>query len=134
MATAEPQGASTPPPVLLVGFPGALSRRLTEQTAAVGAEAALARDAAGAEATLASVPVALVVVGPGVAPEDGGALAEAALEMDHPPLFVVLAAGDELGRFQPLLDADRLHFLTRSTPDDAGVQSLLATALLRILP
>ncbi|MEM9598802.1 MAG: HlyD family efflux transporter periplasmic adaptor subunit, partial [Acidobacteriota bacterium] len=47
---------------------------------------------------------------------------------------VVLAAGDELGRFQPLLDADRLHFLTRSTPDDAGVQSLLATALLRILP
>jgi hypothetical protein len=120
------------PGVLLVRCGEVSSRILEERLEPVARVARVEKDA-DAIAQVERHRPSVVCMGRGVEGESAVELAQAisASVGDGEVQLVILAGGEDLSRFQGLLDADRLYWLSRSPLGDEDVGDILLGALAR---
>jgi len=118
------------PIVLAVGLAAEAARRL-RSALAPGAEVVTAATAGEALDLLERTAPAVVCVGEGVAGAAAAAFVDeaAARRPDFDAAVLVLAGGGRPEAFQPLIDADRLFYLSRRPPATEDLARLVAAAL-----
>lgn len=120
---------SPPPRLLLVGFAPA-EREALDRLIEEDLELLHAEDEVEAAEILESQGPAVVCLGGGVAGERARRFVEQAQER-HPEadtVFLVLAGGAELVRFQDLIDRDSLFYLSQEPVVDADLAAILRSA------
>lgn len=129
----EPRATSNrAPSLLLVGLP-ADTRASVERSVSGDVQILGARDEEEARVLMEEREPSVVCLGAGVPGERARRFVEAARECrpEAATVFLVLAGGAELTRFQELIDRDALFYLSAEPVTDADLAAILRSALVR---